>query len=125
VRPDWLIGMVEFARTGADLVIGTVLPGPGLPSEVERRWRAEHVLSDGHPHVHGANLGIRGDVYAGLGGWPELATGEDATLVRRANAAGHLSLVRTASLPVYTSVRAHGRAPGGFSSYLRGLAATR
>jgi hypothetical protein len=122
VRPDWLVGMVELAHAGADVVLGTVLPGPGLPAELERRWRAAHAFGHDHPHVHGANLGIRADAYAALGGWPKLATGEDTVLAGRARAAGHLSVVRTASCPVYTSVRAYGRAPGGFSSYLRGLA---
>lgn len=122
VPPDWMTGMVDSAESGTDLVIGTVLPGPGLPHEVERRWRAAHVARDGHPHVHGANLGVRADVYRAAGGWPAIATGEDQLLVERALAVGARA-VRTCSRPVRTSTRYTGRAPRGFSSYLRGLAA--
>lgn len=122
VRPDWLTGMVELADRGADVLLGTVLPGPGLPRPVELRWHDGHVLRDDHPHVHGANFGIRAEAYAALRGWSAVATGEDVLLARRAVAAGHLRVVRTATSPVLTSVRAHGRAPGGFSSHLRGLA---
>jgi hypothetical protein len=71
--------------------------------------------------VHGANLGIRGDAYLALGGWQPLVTGEDVDLARRAALSGHLRVSRTASIPVVTSVRRVGRAPRGFSSYLRAL----
>lgn len=123
VRPDWLSAMLDVALQGADLLLGTVLPEPGLPARVERSWRAEHQLRDGHPHVHGANFGIRADAYATLGGWPDLPTGEDVALARRAASAGHLTIVRSAAHPVRTSVRSDGRAPRGFSSHLRGIAA--
>jgi hypothetical protein len=73
--------------------------------------------------VHGANLGIRGDAYLSLGGWPPVATGEDVALAGRARASGHLRITRTASIPVLTSVRMRGRAPEGFSGYLRELTA--
>jgi hypothetical protein len=71
--------------------------------------------------VHGANFGIRGDAYLGLGGWPTLVTGEDAELARRAARTGHLRISRSASIPVVTSVRPDGRAPHGFASYLHGI----
>jgi hypothetical protein len=71
--------------------------------------------------VHGANLGIRGDAYLALGGWPALPTGEDTELARRASSAGHLRIARTAAIPVVTSTRRAGRAPQGFSGYLRDL----
>ena len=43
------------------------------------------------------------------------------TLPARAAQASHLRIARTASIPVRTSPRKAARAPGGFSSYLRGL----
>lgn len=122
VPPDWLAGMVEFAERGSDLVIGTALPMPGLAPALERDWLAAHALRDGHPHVHGANLGIRADAYRAAGGWPHLPTGEDERLVEHALAAGVVP-TRTSAHPVRTSTRFTGRAPRGFSSYLRGLAA--
>jgi hypothetical protein len=117
--------MVAAARRGTDLVLGTVLPGPELSPAVRARWLARHHLRDGHPHVHGANLGIRASAYLALGGWQPLATGEDADLAQRAAAAGYLSISRTAAIPVVTSVRRAGRAPRGFSNYLRALGARR
>jgi hypothetical protein len=121
VPPDWLSVAIEEADRGADLLVGTVQPGPGLSLQMERAWQRQHVQRRDHPHVHGANLGIRADAYLALGGWPSVATGEDVLLVRRTMHAGHLQVVRTPAIPVRTSTRRHGRAPRGFSSYLRGL----
>jgi glycosyltransferase involved in cell wall biosynthesis len=121
VPADWLTVMAAAAGHGADLVLGTVLPGPGLTAAARARWLARHHLRDGHPHVHGANFGIRAGAYLALGGWPPLAVGEDAELARRAATAGHLRITRTATIPVVTSPRAAARAPHGFSSYLRAL----
>jgi glycosyltransferase involved in cell wall biosynthesis len=121
VPVNWLTSMVTEARLGAHVVLGTVVPGPGLGPAARAEWVSRHHLRDGHPHVHGANFGIRGDAYLALGGWQPLATGEDADLARRAARMGHLRISRTASIPVVTSVRRDGRAPRGFSSYLRAL----
>jgi hypothetical protein len=125
VPRDWLTGMVAAADAGADVVLGTVLPGPGLPRAARRRWYREHHLAEGHRHVHGANFGIRAETYLRLGGWPDLATGEDDELASRAAACRGVQVHRTAALPVITSTRLTGRAPRGFSSYLRGLSAAR
>ena len=121
VPRDWLARMVKQAERGAHLVLGTVMPLPGLPHAAERTWFRLHRLRDGHPHVHGANFGIRADIYAALGGWPRLATGEDLELQQRAQSHGQVRITRTARIPVLTSARTTGRAPGGFSSYLRGI----
>lgn len=122
VPPGWLAGMLALATGGADLVLGTVLPGSGLSPALRARWLRNHQLRDGHPHVHGANLGIRGDAYLALGGWQPMVTGEDVDLAARACAAGWVRISRTAAIPVLTSVRQAGRAPRGFSSYLRAMA---
>jgi glycosyltransferase involved in cell wall biosynthesis len=121
VPPTWLSYMVTESRHGAHLVVGTALPGPALDPAVRADWLSRHHLREGHPHVHGANLGIRGDAYLALGGWPPVPTGEDTELVRRAARTGHLRLTRTASIPVVTSIRPRGRAPAGFAGYLDGL----
>jgi glycosyltransferase involved in cell wall biosynthesis len=122
VPADWLTAMMAMARQGAHLVLGTVLPGDGLDAATRAEWLARHHLRDDHPHVHGANLGIRGDSYLALGGWPPLMTGEDADLAGRAAQASHLRIVRTAAIPVVTSPRTTARAPRGFAGYLRDLA---
>lgn len=122
VPADWLAVHLELADGGADLVLGTVRPDPAdVPAPVLARWRLRHTLLDGHPHVHGANLGVRGDTYLTAGGFPHVACHEDALLadaVRRAG--GHV--VATGRAPVLTSGRQVGRAPAGLSSYLRELA---
>lgn len=121
VPADWLAGMIALADDDADVVLGTVVPGPGLADAVQRRWHARHTLRDGHRHVHGANFGIRADTYLAARGWPDVSSGEDEMLAARALAVG-ARIVRTGALPVITSTRLVGRAPRGFSSYLRGLA---
>jgi len=119
VPVNWLTSMMAEARLGAHLVLGTVMPGPGLRPAARTQWVSRHHLRDGHPHIHGANFGIRGDAYMALGGWQPLVTGEDADLARRAARTGHLRISRIASAPVMTSARHQGRAPHGFSGYLR------
>lgn len=121
VPVDWLTTMLAEADRGAHLVLGTVLPDIGLDATTQRRWLHRHVLREDHPHIHGANFGIRADVYGALGGWPGIACGEDVTLAQRAASTAQLRIVRTARIPVRTSPRLVGRAPRGFSSYLRGL----
>lgn len=123
VPVNWLTSMMTGARLGAHLVLGTVTPGPCLGPAARAEWSGRHRLRDGHRHVHGANLGIRGDAYLDLGGWQPLVTGEDADLARRATLTRQLRISRTASIPVMTSVRRDGRAPRGFSTYLRALGA--
>lgn len=121
VPPNWLLGMVLAARGGAGVVLGTVIPGTGLDRVALRAWHDRHDLRAGHGHVHGANFGIRGDVYTSLGGWPALCTGEDRHLAGRALAHPNVHVVRTALIPVHTSSRLTGRAPDGFARYLRAL----
>ena len=94
---------------------------PGLPAAVRAAWLSRHHLRDNHPHIHGANFGIRADAYMALGGWQPLALGEDVDLAERAASAGHLRVSRTASIPVITSSRPAARAAGGFASYLSSL----
>jgi glycosyltransferase involved in cell wall biosynthesis len=121
VPPDWLTRMVTAADAGYQVVLGTVLPSAELPRVLGSAWLASHQLDEGHPHVHGANLGIRADTYLELGGWNgTLACNEDIDLANRAAAAG-LRILRTATIPVLTSARMTGRTADGFSSYLRHL----
>lgn len=122
VPVDWLATQLEIAETGADLVLGTVRPDPAdLPSAMLESWWRRHRLTDGHPHVHGANLGVRGDRYETVGGFPHLATHEDVRLAEAVRRSGG-RVVATGRAPVLTSGRRMGRAPAGLSSYLRELA---
>jgi hypothetical protein len=121
VPRDWLSGQLDLAATGSRLVLGTVWPDP---TELEparlRRWWARHHLRDGHPFVHGANLGFALDAYDQVGGFRALPVGEDVDLVGRMRAIG-VPETATSRLPVLTSARLGGRAPAGFASYLMAL----
>jgi glycosyltransferase involved in cell wall biosynthesis len=118
VPSDWLVAMVRAARSGADLVLGTVVPEP---SPASAAWAAANPARDGHPYVHGANLGVRASAYLELGGFAPVRTGEDVGLAARAVLA-RLPIARIATIPVRTSARTTGRAPAGFADYLAGLA---
>ncbi|SOD74925.1 glycosyl transferase family 2 [Jatrophihabitans sp. GAS493] len=122
VPKTWLTQMLRHADDGADLVLGTVIPDGHLLGSVRQHWLRRHMAIEEHPHVHGANFGIRGSAYVRLGGWPLLATGEDVELAARAVECRLSRVVRTASLPVVTSSRSTGRAPLGFAHYLGRLA---
>lgn len=123
VPAGWLTGMLTTVRAGAHLVLGAVVPRPGLPPATVARWAARHPAGGNHPHVHAANLGIRCDAYVALGGWRALSCGEDQDLARRAGDLGWIRIVRSAGQPVATSARLDGRAPAGFAGYLRALLA--
>ncbi|HEU5265715.1 MAG TPA: glycosyltransferase [Jatrophihabitans sp.] len=122
VPVNWLRQMVRAADGGADLVLGTVDPGTDLPLGTRHAWRLRHSPDDGHRHVHGANLGIRAATLRRVGGWRPLRSGEDVDLATRVAGSG-ATVERTGAIPVYTSARHIGRAPAGFSSYLRTLGA--
>lgn len=121
VPPGWLVDHLELSRDGAELVLGTVRPDPAELSEsVHAAWLARHRLADGHHHVHGANLGIRGDSYLRAGGFDPVTEHEDVRLAARVLATG-ARISRTARSPVLTSARTIGRTPAGMAGYLREL----
>ncbi len=74
-----------------------------------------------HPHVHGANLGIRASAYLATGGFRPLRTAEDHAMLAAATQAGR-PVVHAGDIPVQTSGRRLARAPRGFSKLLRTLA---
>jgi len=121
VPSDWLSTQLPHARSGIELLLGTVRPDPQeLAAGLLAAWRLRHLIADGHPHVHGANLGVRGDIYLAAGGFPDVATHEDVLLSAAVRRFGGMVL-STGSNPVLTSGRTTGRAPGGMASYLREL----
>jgi hypothetical protein len=86
---------------------------------VQERFRGSyHIHADGtHPHVHGANMGVRADASLKAGGWLALETAEDHDLWHRLRHSGHCAL-SAAKLQVTTSGRKTGRAPHGFAEAL-------
>ncbi|WP_338598563.1 glycosyltransferase [Saccharopolyspora sp. SCSIO 74807] len=115
---NWLVAQLEAAASGWDAVAGTVrIADENLHDAFERHYRPVA----GHSHAHGANLGVRADAYLRVGGFPPLATGEDAGLLTRLHRR-NFRILATVEEPVRTSARLHGRAPAGFAENLRSLA---
>jgi glycosyltransferase involved in cell wall biosynthesis len=121
VPESWLVDHLSYAAKGVEAIAGTVDVDDFSEhtAGVSERFRLSYLLHpDGtHPHVHGANLGVRADVYLRAGGWNNLATAEDHDLWNR------LSHHRTKRLSVgrvkvLTSGRRLGRAPHGFAEAL-------
>jgi glycosyltransferase involved in cell wall biosynthesis len=121
VPPSWLTRQLAFADRGADVVLGTVdVDDWGEhPAHVARRWRSAYVAADGHPHVHGANVGCRADAYVEAGGFLALSCDEDVSL---AGALAGRHTVRSGEIPVLTSARRVSRVDGGFAAHLARLA---
>ncbi len=121
VPPNWLVRQLEFADAGADAVLGSVEPDPvGMDPELLRRWLDRHPFEENHPHIYGANFGVRASAYLAAGGFSQLESHEDRTLVQNLRGLA-FTVLATDSMRVLTSGRTHARAPHGFGTYLRSL----
>jgi glycosyltransferase involved in cell wall biosynthesis len=137
VPDNWLADQLAHAAAGAHAVAGLVqvrdwsehtaatavrflrhydwrAQAAPVPPDAQRRPRRQH------PHVHGANLGVRADAYLTVGGFPPLAVGEDHALVTALEQA-HYRVDACADAPVTTSARRDPRSPGGFGRFLLDL----
>jgi glycosyltransferase involved in cell wall biosynthesis len=120
VPPSWLAAQLAVARS-ADGVAGIVRVHdwdahlPATRHHFERSYRTSFLRR--HPHVHGANLGVRASAYLDVGGFPQLARSEDHALWAALRAGGH-ALVATRRVWVTTSARRRPRAAGGFGDAL-------
>ncbi|MDT3346070.1 glycosyltransferase [Microbacterium aquilitoris] len=115
----WLSHQLDLRAAGADVVLGTVRPDfADLTVEHAEHWLQTHPR--GHPagNVHGANLGLRADVYLAAGEFADLDQHEDVELVRAARAHG-ARVVATDGNEVITSGRFWGRTPGGYAAFVR------
>ena len=120
VPPHWLTRQLALA-TEASAVAGVVrvddwsTHSPTTRRRFERSYRTSPFRP--HPHVHGANLGVRAAAYLDVGGFPALSCAEDHALWSALRAAGHPT---TASRRVWvtTSARRSARATGGFADTL-------
>jgi glycosyltransferase involved in cell wall biosynthesis len=121
VPETWLLDQLSVAATNVEVIAGIV----GVDSfsehgpEVADRFRASYrIHADGtHPHVHGANFGVRADAYVRAGGWSPLPTAEDHDLWKRLDKVGSLR-ASLECVKVITSGRRIGRAPLGFARAL-------
>lgn len=119
VPSSWLTRQIAFADAGLDVLVGTVSP-THVPPEVLRAWQSRHVLTEGHTHVHGANLSFRGSAYLQLGGFAAVGVHEDAAFVARLRDSD-LRWRATDTLRVTTSGRLSSRVESGFAGYLADL----
>jgi glycosyltransferase involved in cell wall biosynthesis len=123
VPPDWLQRQVAHADRGWDVVLGTVAVADWSEhaAHVPGAFAARYESGAGpHPHVHGANIGIRASAYRAAGGFRPLRTAEDHALLAAVAEAG-CSVLRAGDVTVQTSGRRHARAPHGFSYLLQTL----
>jgi glycosyltransferase involved in cell wall biosynthesis len=123
VPPGWLRRQLGHADQGWDVVLGTVTvtDWAGYPPHTAAAFAAMYGFGEGpHPHVHGANLGIRASAYLAAGGFKPLRTSEDHALIAAATEAGG-RVLRAGDVTVQTSARRQARAPRGFSHVLRAL----
>lgn len=125
VPQGWLADQLVAAAGGVDAVLGTVAVTDWQehPTHVRERYEAayrQRIGSDGHAHVHGANLGVRGSAYLAVGGVAPLASSEDVALVAALVAAGR-PVLRDPGLTVRTSARRRSRVVSGFGDYLLSL----
>jgi len=121
VPANWLVRQVAFADDGADAVLGSVEPDPaGMDPELLQRWLERHPFEENHPHVYGANFGVRASAYLAAGGFSPQESHEDRTLVLRLRSLA-FTVLATDTMRVLTSGRTQARAPQGFGAYLRSL----
>ena len=125
VPPDWALAHLELAAGGAHAVAGLAdLVGvEHLTADALMRYRAlvdRGIHGATHRHVYGANLGVRGDAYLAVGGFPADGAGEDHGLWQRLRGAGY-TVAQPVGLRVRTSARLRGRAHDGLADLLRSL----
>ncbi|MEU6737282.1 glycosyltransferase [Streptomyces physcomitrii] len=126
VHPSWLLHQLTCARDNWQCVLGTVrLSATPRVKPAVRALHDAHYFAGRtgprwhHPHVHGANFGIRADTYLQAGGFPALPHSEDHALVDALPP--HTRILRTDACPVVTSGRTSHRAPHGFGAFLHHL----
>jgi hypothetical protein len=125
VPADWAREHLRLAAAGAAGVAGMAdlaARGPLSRAAVRRHDEIvrELLVGPSHGHVYGANLGVRGDAYLAVGGFPAEGPGEDHGLWAALSRAGY-PLVAPTALRVRTSPRTVGRARGGLADLLQSL----
>lgn len=121
VPVSWLSHQLDLAMNGSDLVLGTVRPDfADLTDAHAAHWLETHPRGRPAGNVHGANLGLRADVYLAAGEFADLDQHEDVELVRAARAVG-ARVDATDENEVLTSGRFWGRTAGGYAAFVRGM----
>jgi glycosyltransferase involved in cell wall biosynthesis len=120
VPRDWLTAQIAAREAGADLWTGRVAVTDWQDHDPEtvRAWAAAYE-AESDP-VHGTNMGLAAELYARIGGFRPLRTGEDRDLYARALATG-ATRCHQPEVRVRTSARRVARAPQGFAHALVSL----
>ena len=121
VPEEWLAQQLAHAAAGAEAFVGAVvLPLDDLDPLRRHAWLSKHHPGATLGHVHGANLGVRADLYRDVGGFAPVTMDEDVAIVERLRARD-ARIAETEQHPVTTSARLVGRVDGGYAGYLRAL----
>lgn len=124
VGPSWVSDILRYGPAGNVAVVGMTSLRGALRSaaarEAYRQIIEAGVSGAEHDHVYGANLAVRADAYAAVGGFRGVPLGEDRVLVDALRAHG-LPVARPRDLVVATSARRTGRAVGGLADLLADL----
>lgn len=128
VPPDWALAHLARADAGACGVAGLaeLADVATLSPDAQRRYQDIVVAGldgESHRHIYAANLGVRADAYAAVGGFPHEGVGEEHGLWHRLRSAGY-PLTAPTTVRVRTSPRTRGRADGGLADLLRTLHST-
>jgi glycosyltransferase involved in cell wall biosynthesis len=116
VAADWLITQLNLK---ADAVCGTVAVNDWgfYGDRMQQHFASTYNDTDGHQHIHGANMGVSVAAYLAVGGFAGLSSSEDVALVEALRQ--HGAAIAWSSAPrVVTSVRQDYKAPGGFGATL-------
>lgn len=118
VPPDWLSAQKALA---CDVFCGIVQVHDwgNYSADVIAAFHAT-TPQDGHPHIHGANMGLSRRAYELVGGFQPAHAHEDVSLIRCCEAAG-LHIERRIRPCVTTSARRDARAREGFGDFLLSL----
>ena len=116
VTEDWLVAQLDLK---SDVVCGTIaVEDWGSYDEAVRNdFATIYRDSDGHRHIHGANMGMSADAYRLAGGFAMLTSSEDVAIVEALERAG-ATIAWSAAPRVVTSARVDHRAPMGFGAAL-------
>lgn len=120
VAADWLVTQLALR---ADAVCGVVTVDDWSEHDAQTReaFYRSYIDTDGHRHVHGANLGLSSRAYCRAGGFTPRVCSEDVALVDMLVATG-ANIAWSAAPRVVTSARIASKARGGFADTLAAFA---
>lgn len=129
VPVTWILDVLAHAKGGEQAVIGMakLLSIPSANAVAQQsgsgaRLAYEKIIREGfrgqsHEHVYGANLAVRADAYAAVGGFRAVPIGEDRAMLDSL-IADERPIARPRGVVVRTSGRRVGRAAGGLATLL-------